>query len=86
MSSSRKESGGNACDQLVTVETSTLKERLNSMYSAARAKTAQLNGFGNLWDMKEKALLEGKGSLEVPQVWLDELDGALAESHRPAKH
>jgi hypothetical protein len=86
MSSSCKKNSGDASEQLVTIATSALKERLNKIYNADRKKTAQLNSFEDLWDMKEMALLEGKASLQVPRVWLDELEGGQSENPRSAKH
>ncbi len=60
--------------QLVTVGTDRLKERLNVLYASKRGQKAGQNGvFDHLWDLKESAILEGKGSVEVPQSWIDEL-------------
>jgi len=68
--------------QLVTVGTDRLKERLNILYAARRGqKLSGQNGvFDHLWDLKESAILEGKGSVEVPQSWLDELNDASLSS------
>jgi hypothetical protein len=77
MGSSLKKDGS---ESLVTVTTSALKERLNQAYDANRKKQTQLNNFDSLWDLKEKALLEGKKSIEVPQTWMEELDGALKQA------
>ncbi|MCC6981267.1 MAG: hypothetical protein IT343_23295 [Candidatus Melainabacteria bacterium] len=62
--------------QLVTVGTDRLKERLNVLYAARRGQkdSGQAGVFDHLWDLKESAILEGKGSVEVPQSWLDELN------------
>lgn len=63
--------------QLVTVSTSTLKERLNRLYDTRKgqAKTISHSGlFEYLWDLKELALMERKSSVEVPSTWLDELE------------
>ncbi len=72
--------------QLVTVGTARLKERLNVLYAERRGqKSNQAGVFDHLWDLKESAILEGKGSVEVPQSWLDELNdedlSADARSH-----
>lgn len=75
-SSLKKNSAGN--EQLISVETTSLKDRLNRVYASRRS--ASPNSFDHLWDMKELALLEGKASVEVPRSWIDELDGALAET------
>ena len=72
--------------QLVTVGTARLKERLNVLYASRRGqKNDGQAAFDHLWDLKESAILEGKGSVEVPQSWLDELNddvlSADARSH-----
>lgn len=73
--------------QLVTLGTARLKERLNVLYAARRGqgKTKEHGVFDHLWDLKESALLEGKGTVDVPQSWLDELNddmlSADARSH-----
>jgi hypothetical protein len=64
---------------VITVSTKSLKDQLNLAYDAKRKKKAQLNNFDSLWDLKEKALLEGKSSIDVPRTWMDELDGALKQ-------
>ncbi len=64
--------------QLVTVGTDRLKERLNSLYASKRGQKAEkAAAFDHLWDLKESAILEGKGSVEVPQSWIDELNDEL---------
>lgn len=70
--------------QLVTVGTARLKERLNVLYAERRGQKSNHAGiFDHLWDLKESAILEGKGSVEVPQSWLDELnDEALSVDAR----
>jgi hypothetical protein len=77
MSSSCKKSGGEAKEQLVTITTSSLKEQLNKLYESNHGKAVRLEAFDQLWDLKEKALLEGKPSIDVPRNWLDQLDFAL---------
>jgi hypothetical protein len=79
MSSSLKKDGS---ESLVIVTTSALKERLNQAYDANRKKKTQLSNFDSLWDLKEKALLEGKKSIEVPQTWMEELEGALKQASK----
>jgi len=83
MSSSPKRNGGNAIEQLVVVETTQLKERLNQLYKMRANKPQQTASFEHLWDLKELALLEGKSSVEVPRPLLDELDGALDQLPKP---
>ncbi len=63
--------------QLVTVSTSTLKDRLNRLYDTRKGhpKTISQSGlFEYLWDLKELALMERKSSVEVPSTWLEELE------------
>lgn len=83
MSSSKKSNGGNAEEQLVTVETGTLRDNLNRAYSAHCKKSAS---FDHLWDLKELALLEGKKSIDVPRTWIDELDGALGSNSESRRY
>ena len=62
---------------LVTVTTETLKDKLNQIYDAMRARPRALSGAGlfeYLWDLKELALMEGRNSVQVPNTWLQELD------------
>lgn len=71
--------------EVVTIDTDTLKQRLNKLYETARLR--QKHGspsgvFDYLWDLKEKALLEGSKSVEVPKNWLDELDTAINQPSR----
>ena len=70
---------GDMPNETVTVTTNQLKDSLNRAYDACRKKSAQLNSFDNLWDLKERALVEGKSSVDVPRMWMDELDGALTK-------
>ncbi|HEY9773424.1 MAG TPA: hypothetical protein V6C81_06405 [Planktothrix sp.] len=78
MSNARK---GDATGQLIVVQTSTLKERLNTVYKTRGGK-GEPKSFANLWDLKELALLEGKDSIEVPKPWLEELDTVLQSSRK----
>ncbi|MDX1989279.1 MAG: hypothetical protein SFV17_21515 [Candidatus Obscuribacter sp.] len=62
---------------MVSVETGNLKERLNKLYDCRRGASKQLvqeGLFEYLWDLKEKALLEKRSTVEVPGNWLDELE------------
>jgi len=87
MSSSYKKSGGEARYQLVTITTSSLKEQLNRLYETSHGKAARLDAFDQLWDLKEKALLEGKPSIDVPRNWLEQLDFEVgSDSQRLAKN
>jgi len=66
--------------ELVEIQVSTLKERLNQFYdSRRRNQTADSQDglFEYLWDLKELALMEGRASVEVPSAWLEELDSSL---------
>jgi hypothetical protein len=59
--------------KLVSVEVNTLKERLNRLYTSHR--TLDRPGlFEYLWDLKERALMEGSDRVEVPSNWLDDLE------------
>ena len=63
--------------ELVKVEVSSLKNRLNHLYQTRKDNRAILSHdglFEYLWDLKELALIEGKSSVEVPSSWLEELD------------
>ncbi|MGD9683822.1 MAG: hypothetical protein AB7W16_21865 [Candidatus Obscuribacterales bacterium] len=74
--------------ELVEIQVSTLKERLNQFYDSRRrnqAADSQDGLFEYLWDLKELALMEGRASVEVPSAWLEELDSSLhCDSHRGA--
>lgn len=71
----RKETG-------IALATEALRERLNRLYdslhSQQRTSKRDLLGrnglFEYLWDLKEAALMEGKGSVELSKQWLDELE------------
>jgi hypothetical protein len=61
-----------------SIPTSILKEKLNSFYTSARTKpilSSQKEHFDYLWDLKEKAIMEGIQTVEVPEEWISELDG-----------
>ncbi len=65
--------------QLATkpVSTQSLKEKLNGFYALSKAQSSvvpQREHFDYLWDLKEKAIIEGKSSVEVPEEWLSELE------------
>lgn len=73
----------NAQINLVTVRTEFLRERLNRLYDTLRSRgqNYSLAGrFDYLWDLKELALLEGKGSVQIPDAWLDELEKIFVET------
>ncbi len=66
---------------LVRVQTSELKDKLNNLYSRMRVAAnsnsptrANLGHFDSLWDLKELALLEHRQSVDVPETWLRETD------------
>jgi hypothetical protein len=89
MGSSRL-NGGVRAEQLVTLNTEALKDRLNRVYDRLHrandtrsSKSFSQEGlFEYLWDLKEVALLEGKSSVELPKNWLDELDQEEASISR----
>ncbi len=65
--------------ELVSVSTDALKDQLNRAYQGRRGQS-KLNAdglnpglFDYLWDLKEKALMERRSSVEVPGNWLEEL-------------
>jgi hypothetical protein len=73
----RKSSSNSVDVELVTVSTETLRQRLNGMYDAMRCNnrfSTNAGLFEYLWDLKELALLEGRGSVQVPTSWLDQLE------------
>jgi len=61
---------------MVTVETTSLKERLNSAFLRLHGKNGDSHdaNFDRLWDLKESAILEGKKTVELPGQWLTELE------------
>ncbi len=65
-------------DSLVTIETSTLRDRLNQVYKS-RHLLAHSPEFDSLWDLKEKALLEKRSTVEVPDTWLNEIQDEHGE-------
>ena len=78
--------------ELVSVETDVLKERLNKLYQSRRGHGHRLDSkaasatafegmFEYLWDLKEKALLERRPSVEVPRNWLDQLEEQGEKRH-----
>ncbi len=76
-------SGSNQHVNLVSVRTDLLKERLNRLYDVVRCNPRSHSAWGRfdyLWDLKELALLEGKGSVQIPDAWLDELEKIFVES------
>jgi hypothetical protein len=68
-------------DSLVSIETSTLKDRLNQVYKN-RHLLAHSPEFDSLWDLKEKALLEKRSTIEVPDTWLNELQDEHLQSRQ----
>jgi hypothetical protein len=83
----RKSSSNSIDVELITVSTENLKERLNGMYDAMRCNnrlTSNAGLFEYLWDLKELALLEGRGTVQVPTTWLDQLEqefSSMRNSH-----
>jgi hypothetical protein len=69
-------------EQLTTVKTDQLKERLNRLYGAVRTNMSAFSHwtrFDYLWDLKELAVLEGRNNVEIPEQWLDELEKVYVE-------
>lgn len=73
-----KSNSGMRTENMVTMNTDLLKDKLNKVYSSmhkAEKKSFSQEGlFEYLWDLKEVALLEGKSSVQLPKNWLDELE------------
>ncbi|MBC7999121.1 MAG: hypothetical protein IAF58_14320 [Leptolyngbya sp.] len=68
--------------QLVSVGLDKLKQQLNVLY-ADRNNLPRLGNkaiLEHLWDLKESAILEGRGSVDVPESWLNELNDELSKS------
>ena len=68
---------------LVKVNTTTLKDRLNRLYDSRRNNSNPLSNeglFEYLWDLKELALMEGRSDVEVPGTWLEELEESMTVS------
>jgi hypothetical protein len=81
MGSSHAKNGKRASEQLVTITTDVLKERLNRLYGVSHgSRQKMMSQFDHLWDLKEHALLEKATSIEVPRSWMDELDHALSQN------
>lgn len=72
--------GGSQELKLVEVSTDCLKDKLNKIYDVMRARPRSLAGSGlfeYLWDLKEAAIMEGRGSVQVPTNWLKEIEDDL---------
>ncbi|MBK9205272.1 MAG: hypothetical protein IPL73_23165 [Candidatus Obscuribacter sp.] len=65
-------------DSLVIIETSILRDRLNQVYKNRHLLAHSLE-FDSLWDLKEKALLEKRSTVEVPDTWLNEIQDEHGE-------
>ena len=59
--------------KFVTVKVDALRDRLNQLYNS-RHTLPNEGMFEYLWDLKERALLEGATSVELPSNWLDDLE------------
>jgi hypothetical protein len=69
-------------ENLVSVGTDHLKERLNRLYDAVRGSSQTYSHWGRLdylWDLKEVAMMEGRKSVDIPDSWLDELERLYVE-------
>ncbi len=76
---SSKLNGDVRAEEMVTLETDLFRDRLNRVYDRMRhgsqsRNLSQSEFFEYLWDLKERALVEGKPSLELPQTWLEKLE------------
>lgn len=63
----------------VSIETYALRSRLNDAYAALRKRgesMACVSHFQDLWDLKERALLEHRDSVTVPSGWLYQVENA----------
>lgn len=63
----------------VSIETGVLQRRLTKVYESlqSRGESAMaVKHFEDLWDIKEKALLERLPSVVVPSGWLSQIDEA----------
>lgn len=80
-----KQSQSNKEPNLTNIETLKLRDRLNKLYYSRRSKPDSDWHFDYLWDLKEKALLEGRSSVEIPSDWLDYLESSLGD-RRPQGH
>lgn len=76
--------------RVVRIETVTLKQKLNDLYKCVRAQNSldsQLawttGKFAYLWDIKELALVEQQATVEIPYMWLEELECQLVADNRP---
>ncbi len=71
--------------ELVKIEVDNLKQSLNHAYKTRKNNRNILSHdglFEYLWDLKEKALIEGQKSVEIPTSWLEELDSDLLKARR----
>jgi hypothetical protein len=64
-------------DNLVSVKTEFLREKLNYLYDSLRTNPQAMSSWGRfdyLWDLKELALVQGLNSIDIPFNWLEELE------------
>jgi hypothetical protein len=67
---------------MITLPTDQLRDRLNRIYQAVRGNSRTLAVWGRfdyLWDLKELAVLEGRNCVQVPDLWLEELERMYVE-------
>jgi hypothetical protein len=67
----------------VSIETGELKKRLTDAYANMRLRgqsPMSVKHFEDLWDIKEKALLERQSSVVVPSGWLTKIDEQVRPS------
>lgn len=70
---------------VVRIETDELKCKLNRLYKSVRTHRPtdpSAGKFDYLWDIKELALLEQQPSVEIPCMWLEELEYQIVKENR----
>lgn len=74
--------------KVVSVTTDRLKARLNKLYETRKHTRDTDSLFEYIWDLKEKALMEGRREVEVPSTWLDDLEDSVRsnEDQRSLAH
>lgn len=82
------QSGSTTCasntQDVVRIDTSKLRDRLNTLYDCLRANygsrvdSDRNSHFVRLWDIKEQALISKEQSVQIPRSWLDELENLTA--------
>jgi hypothetical protein len=71
--------------QQVSIETGVLKDKLTTAYANLRQSGQSMMSvkhFEDLWDIKERALLEKQASVIVPSGWLSHLDEVSTKTEK----